>query len=156
MYGIEITGRLKGLTWSAGHYVPDNDKCKKFHGHDYSIDILIDSGGVQSSGMLMDFTLVKKAVKPVIERMDHKFIVPEMDIRNSTVNGMIDIVVRGIYRGSMPEGDVFIFPYPVDTAEYIAEYCYKEIHKKIQGMMGNLKMKIIIHEGPGNMASYTE
>ncbi|MCL4453236.1 6-carboxytetrahydropterin synthase [Ferroplasma sp.] len=156
MYGIEITGRLKGLTWSAGHYVPDNEKCKKFHGHDYSIDILIDSGDVESSGMLMDFTLVKKAVKPVIESMDHKFIVPGTDIRKGNIDGMIDIVVRGIYRGTMPESDVFIFPYPSDTAEYIAKYCYVEIYKKIKGMIRDLKMKIIIHEGPGNLASYTE
>ena len=156
MYGIEITGRLKGLTWSSGHYVPDNEKCKKFHGHDYSIDILIDSGVIEDSGMLIDFTIVKKAIKPVIDNMDHKFMVPEKDIRDSSINGMLDIVVRGRYRGTMPENDVFIFPYPADTAEYIAKYCYIEIHKKIQDILKDFRMKIVIHEGPGNLASYTE
>jgi 6-pyruvoyltetrahydropterin/6-carboxytetrahydropterin synthase len=156
MYSIEITGRLKGLTWSSGHYVPDNEKCKKFHGHDYSIDIIIDAENVEATGMLMDFTSVKKAIKPVIENMDHKFMVPETDIRKSSIEGMLDIVMRGNYRGTMPESDVFIFPYPADTAEYIAKYCYSEIHKKIHGIVKDFRMKIIVHEGPGNMASYTE
>ena len=47
MYRIEGIGSLKGLTWSSGHYVPDNEKCKNFHGHDYSLDVIIDSEEVE-------------------------------------------------------------------------------------------------------------
>lgn len=156
MYRIEITGSLKGLAWSSGHYVPDNDKCRHFHGHDYSLDIIIDAGDVESTGMVIDFTLLKKIIKPIINEMDHKFMIPESDAVESRRDGMIDIVVRNVYKGTMPEDDVFILPYPADTAEYIAKYCYKEIYRKLYAVIRKFKMEIVIHEGPGNMASYTE
>ncbi len=156
MYRIEVVGALKGLTWSSGHYVPDNEKCKNFHGHDYSIDIIIDSDSVKASGMAIDFTIVKQAIKPVIEDMDHKFMIPEDDIRQNENPGFIDIYVRGKYRGTMSRSDIFAFPYPTDTAEFIAKYCYDKIFAKLLGLIENFRLKVTIHEGPGNMATYTE
>jgi 6-pyruvoyltetrahydropterin/6-carboxytetrahydropterin synthase len=156
MYKIEVNGALKGLTWSSGHYVPDNEKCKRFHGHDYSIDVIIESETIEESGMAIDFTVVKKAIKPVIEGMDHKFMVPENDIRENANENLLDIYVYGKYRGTMQKSDVFIFKYPADTAEFIAKYCYEEIYKKLQGMLREFKLEVAIHEGPGNIAIYKE
>jgi 6-pyruvoyltetrahydropterin/6-carboxytetrahydropterin synthase len=156
MYRIEVIGSLKGLTWSSGHYVPDNEKCRNFHGHDYSIDVMIDTDDIGVSGMAIDFTIVKKAIKPVIEGMDHKFMVPKADLRKTDENGNFDIFVRGIYRGTMSEKDIFVFPYPVDTAEFIARYCYEKIYGKINELMPRFKLKVVIHEGPGNMAAYRD
>jgi len=156
MYKIEVVGALKGLTWSSGHYVPDNEKCKNFHGHDYSIDVTIDSQELEQSGMAIDFTIVKKAIKPIIEGMDHKFMIPEGDIRQNENANFIDIYVLDKYRGTMPKTDIFIFPYPTDTAEYIAKYCYNEIFTKLLDLIKDFRLKVIIHEGPGNIAAYWE
>ncbi|HII82253.1 MAG TPA: 6-carboxytetrahydropterin synthase [Ferroplasma sp.] len=156
MYRIEVIGSLKGLTWSSGHYVPDNEKCKNFHGHDYSLDVIIDSEDVEKSGMAIDFTIVKKSIKPVIEGMDHKFMVPESDIRQNSNPNFIDIYVEDNYRGTMSKNDIFVFPYPTDTAEFIAKYCYKEIFSRLLHIMHQFKLRVIIHEGPGNTAAYWE
>ena len=80
MYSIKIIGSLKNLTWSSGHFVPDNVKCKNLHGHDYSMDIVLNNLELKDNGMTVDFTIIKTIIKPVIERLDHKFIVPEIDL----------------------------------------------------------------------------
>ncbi len=154
MYTIKIDGSLKGLTWSSGHYVPDNEKCRNFHGHDYSLDIILRTDNIAANGMVIDFTILKDIIKPEINRMDHKFIVPEKDISGGREENTIDIYVKNVYRGTMKKSDIFIFPYPVDSAEYIALYFHNILYNEIKKYMENFSMKVVVHEGPGNIAEY--
>lgn len=155
MYSIEITGSLKNLTWSSGHFVPDNIKCKNLHGHDYSLDIVLKNLELKDNGMTIDFTIIKKIIKPLIEKMDHKFIVPEINLKENKNNNFYDICINNEFKATMKKDEVFIFKYPIASAEYIARYFYDEIFSELKKIGNNFNMEIIIHEGPGNIAIYS-
>ncbi len=157
MFSIEILGNEKNLAWSSGHYVPDNIKCKRLHGHDYSIDINISGIPLRENGMTLDFTIIKEIIRPLIGKMDHRFIVPENDLReNSKNNNILDVYVNGEYKASMKKEEVFVFEYEVASAEYIAKYFHKKISEELKKEINNFYLKIKVHEGLGNIAIYSE
>jgi 6-pyruvoyltetrahydropterin/6-carboxytetrahydropterin synthase len=69
----------KEFRWEMGHRLPEHfDKCRNIHGHSYKMLIELE-GEVQSNGMVMDYYDLKKIVKPLIEKMDHSFLVYKED-----------------------------------------------------------------------------
>lgn len=69
----------KEFRWEMGHRLPEHfDKCKNIHGHSYKM-ILEFEGDVNKSGMVMDYYDVKKMVHPIIEKVDHAFMVYKED-----------------------------------------------------------------------------
>jgi len=69
----------KEFRWEMGHRLPEHfDKCKNIHGHSYKMIVELD-GEVQENGMVMDYYDLKKIVKPIIENLDHAFMVYKDD-----------------------------------------------------------------------------
>lgn len=69
----------KEFHWEMGHRLPEHfGKCKNIHGHSYKMIIELD-GEVQESGMVMDYYDLKKFVFPIVEKLDHAFMVYEKD-----------------------------------------------------------------------------
>jgi 6-pyruvoyltetrahydropterin/6-carboxytetrahydropterin synthase len=69
----------KEFHWEMGHRLPEHfGKCKNIHGHSYRMIIELD-GDLNDSGMIMDYYDLKKIVKPVLEELDHAFMVYEKD-----------------------------------------------------------------------------
>ena len=70
----------KEFNWEMGHRLPDHfGKCKNIHGHSYKMLVEIE-GDVLENGMVMDYYHLKDAVEPLIEKMDHAFLVHKEDI----------------------------------------------------------------------------
>jgi 6-pyruvoyltetrahydropterin/6-carboxytetrahydropterin synthase len=69
----------KEFRWEMGHRLPEHfGKCKNIHGHSYKMIIRLE-GDLDKSGMVMDYYDVKKIIEPIIERLDHAFMVHEDD-----------------------------------------------------------------------------
>ncbi len=69
----------KEFHWEMGHRLPEHfGKCKNIHGHSYKMIVELE-GSLDENGMIMDYFDLKKIVKPVIEVMDHAFMVYEKD-----------------------------------------------------------------------------
>ncbi len=65
----------KEFRWEMGHRLPEHfDKCRNIHGHSYRMLIELE-GELQNNGMVMDYYDLKKVIKPVIENLDHAFLV---------------------------------------------------------------------------------
>ena len=54
----------------SAHYIPGHDKCGSLHGHTYKVEVVIE--GEKKSGMLMDFSELKRAIKEALALYDHK------------------------------------------------------------------------------------
>lgn len=52
------------------HYLPGHDKCGSLHGHTYKIEVVIE--GEKRSGMIIDFSELRKSVKTALSFFDHK------------------------------------------------------------------------------------
>ncbi|MDO8548880.1 MAG: 6-carboxytetrahydropterin synthase QueD [Ignavibacteria bacterium] len=69
----------KEFRWEMGHRLPEHfDKCKNIHGHSYKMIIELE-GEVVESGMVMDYYEIKKIINPIIEKLDHAFMVYNED-----------------------------------------------------------------------------
>jgi 6-pyruvoyltetrahydropterin/6-carboxytetrahydropterin synthase len=62
-------------TFAAGHALREyKGKCENVHGHNYRVQITVEGERLNRIGLLVDFVELKKAVREVIERLDHQFI----------------------------------------------------------------------------------
>lgn len=69
----------KNFTWEMGHRLPfHNGKCVNLHGHSYKAIVELE-GELDENGMLLDYYDLKQIVNPVIEPLDHAFMVFEND-----------------------------------------------------------------------------
>jgi 6-pyruvoyltetrahydropterin/6-carboxytetrahydropterin synthase len=61
--------------FSSGHYLRNyKGKCENPHGHNYKIRLILAGEELDAAGLLLDFKLLKQALNPIIERLDHKML----------------------------------------------------------------------------------
>ena len=69
----------KEFHWEMGHRLPEHfGKCKNIHGHSYKMIIELE-GSVEPTGMVMDYYDVKQIINPLVEELDHAFLVYKDD-----------------------------------------------------------------------------
>lgn len=69
----------KEFNWEMGHRLPEHfGKCKNIHGHSYKMLVEIE-GDVMENGMVMDYYHLKDTIEPLVEKMDHAFLVNRND-----------------------------------------------------------------------------
>ena len=62
-----------------GHRLPEHfGLCKNIHGHSYKMIVEFE-GELDEQGMVIDFYDVEKIINPVIEKLDHAFMVKDDD-----------------------------------------------------------------------------
>lgn len=67
MYSVRIEG-----SFAAAHYLADyHGKCERLHGHNYRVRVWARGESLDSGGMLLDFGILKRALKDVLEPLDH-------------------------------------------------------------------------------------
>ncbi len=69
----------KEFRWEMGHRLPDHfGKCKNIHGHSYKMMVEFE-GELDSNGMIIDYYIVKEFIEPIVEKLDHSFMVNKND-----------------------------------------------------------------------------
>ena len=69
----------KEFRWEMGHRLPEHfGLCKNVHGHSYRMIVEFE-GDLDEQGMIIDFYDVEKIISPIIEKLDHAFMVNEND-----------------------------------------------------------------------------
>lgn len=59
--------------FAAAHFLRDyHGKCENLHGHNYKVYAHVQGSSLDEGGMLLDFTELKKALKAVCEKLDHR------------------------------------------------------------------------------------
>ena len=69
----------KQFRWEMGHRLPDHPGlCKNIHGHSYEAQVIL-VGEPDESGMVMDYFDLKTMVQPLIDELDHCFLLDQSD-----------------------------------------------------------------------------
>lgn len=69
----------KEYQWEMGHRLPFHPgPCKNLHGHSYKAYITLE-GTLDKYGILIDFYDIDKVIKPLLDRLDHAFILADSD-----------------------------------------------------------------------------
>ena len=121
----------KEFRWEMGHRLPFHDgKCKNLHGHSYKMMIEL-TGENDNSGMVLDYYVLKKIIQPLIEKLDHTFMVKKDDKK------LIELLTQMESKYVKVDFDT--------TAENLVTYFLNEI--KEAGLPDNIhKIKVRIFE----------
>jgi 6-pyruvoyltetrahydropterin/6-carboxytetrahydropterin synthase len=83
-------------SFSAAHHLRGyKGKCEALHGHNWKVEATVASDKLDSLGMVLDFTDIKKALAEVLERYDHKYLNETADF--SEINPTTENMARMVY-----------------------------------------------------------
>ena len=49
-------------------------KCENLHGHNWHVEVCVKGDRLDAGGVLVDFGIVKKHVRELMQRLDHQFL----------------------------------------------------------------------------------
>jgi len=49
-------------------------KCENLHGHNWKIEVYVQGQSIDKGGVLVDFGVIKRHVRELMETLDHKFL----------------------------------------------------------------------------------
>lgn len=131
----------KEFTWEMGHRLPFHEgKCKNLHGHSYKCMVEL-TGEPDKNGIVLDYYDVKKIIEPIIDELDHSFMVNKNDIE------LIEALDKLQSRKVVVDFET--------TAENICIYLLKKISQaKLPGNISLLKVKVFETENTYAEESY--
>lgn len=85
----------KQFEFSMGHVLNNYEgKCHRLHGHNYQLEVTVESSQLDSSGFVMDFSDLKAIVTPLINaELDHHFWVY---VKDSRARALIELGARSV------------------------------------------------------------
>ena len=77
----------KSFQFEAAHLLPllpEDHKCRRLHGHSFSVDVVVAGECDPKLGWLMDYAEVSKAFRPLWEQLDHRYLNEVEGLENPT------------------------------------------------------------------------
>lgn len=81
----------KEFTFEAAHLLPnlpEGHKCRRLHGHSYTVRICVDGDLDPHLGWVVDFGDIKKAYLPIREQLDHYYLNEIEGLENPTAENI--------------------------------------------------------------------
>jgi 6-pyruvoyltetrahydropterin/6-carboxytetrahydropterin synthase len=99
----------KEFRWEMGHRLPfHEDKCRNLHGHSYKMMVEF-TGDLDINGMVLDYYIVKEIINPLVEELDHAFMVKDDDFELITLLKKMDSKFVTVNFHSTAENMVYYF-----------------------------------------------
>ena len=147
------------LTFSAAHFLTiPGHKCEALHGHNYVVTVIVEGDVDRTTGFVVDFALVKTVLRPVIDAIDHRVLVPAQNpaVRIAGDGDATVVEYRGARRFVFPTAHVALVPVSDTTAELLAEYLANAVADGlvIAGCRGMRAILVDVEESPGQSGRY--
>lgn len=68
--------------------VPAGHKCSRLHGHTFTIEICVEGEVNPETGWLYDHAEISRAMKPIVEQLDHAYLNDIPGLENPTIELM--------------------------------------------------------------------
>lgn len=142
------------IGFSAAHFSVVGGRAERLHGHNYRL-FLRAAGGVAADGTLVDFAVLKRALRAVCAELDERMLLPTasdrvvVEERGDTV-----IATEGARRFVFPHEDVRLLPIANTTCEALAAH----LLAAVRGRLGALpvRLELTVEETPGQSATAGE
>lgn len=144
---INIDGWKNNISFSSGHILSDHEKCGFLHGHSYAIHSKI-YGEMDKQGFITDFSVLKKILREIADKLDHRMLIPEKNIHVIVKETEINIKLKD-KKYTFPKEDCVILPIKNTTVENIALYILDELLNRIDLSKNIKRIEIGVDEGIG-------
>ncbi|MBC03777.1 MAG: 6-carboxytetrahydropterin synthase QueD [Phycisphaerae bacterium] len=77
----------KSFGFESAHWLPtfpEGHKCNRLHGHSFRVDVVVEGEVPEEDGYLVDFGVIKAAIKPIEEELDHRCLNDIEGLENPT------------------------------------------------------------------------
>lgn len=82
---------------ASAHFLREyKGKCENLHGHNWKVEVTIERETLASDGLVMDFKVLKKHLKEIVDSMDHKVLNDEVE-HFKTINPSSENIAKYIY-----------------------------------------------------------
>jgi 6-pyruvoyltetrahydropterin/6-carboxytetrahydropterin synthase len=117
----------------SGHFITyAGNQCEPLHGHNYRAAATLE-GALDENAYVFDFTTLKKMLRAICDRLDHRMLLPRDNPRLTVAEDGPGIVVRyGAKTYMFPREDVVVLPVPNTTAEMLAQWMAGEIEAELR------------------------
>ena len=142
--------------FSAGHFITfDGHQCEPLHGHNYRVAAALE-GPLDENRYVYDFTRLKGALRAVVDRLDHRMLLPTESTLIQVGRDGDHVTAR--YRDKrylFPESDVVLLPVPNTTAEMLGWWISGEIRAALAGSLpaGLTVLEVEVDESFGQRAT---
>lgn len=134
--------------FSAAHRLEGHPKCGRLHGHNYKVVVYLSSVDLDHQGMVLDFGQLDRVVKPIVDELDHMYLISESNRANDCPYALI----------ARNQGHARDLNVEHTTAECLSQYLCEEI----QGFLDNIdatanqfKVQVWIWETKKSAATHT-
>jgi len=142
------------LGFSAAHFSVVGGVSERLHGHNYRVSLRA-SGGIGDDGAVVDFRLLKAAIRAECSALDERMLIPA-DSAALAIDAHDDAVeVReGQRRFVFPLSDVVLLPVANTTCECLATYLLGAMRARLGALP--VRFQLSVEELPGQGATVTE
>lgn len=91
---------FREFTFEAAHHLPqapEDHKCRRLHGHSYHLTVHVRGPVDPRTGWLIDFADIKRAVQPLVDRLDHRVLNEIEGLHNPTSEGIVRWMWRRLH-----------------------------------------------------------
>ena len=92
--------------FSAAHNLREYEgNCEKLHGHNWRVDVRLESDRLDNQGMVLDFKEGKRILAEALEPFDHAYLneVPPFDGLNPSSENLARVIAEAVAK-RLPEG----------------------------------------------------
>jgi 6-pyruvoyltetrahydropterin/6-carboxytetrahydropterin synthase len=149
---ITIDGWRSNICFSSAHIIHEYDKCGRLHGHTYAIHTKI-VGDPDNKGIIVDFSLLKNALREIAGMLDHRVLIPEKSniIKIEKQKQSVKISALG-KTFVFPKSDCIFLPIISTSAENLAGYILDRLIDKLPLTEHIKRVEVGVDEGFGQGA----
>ena len=90
MYELTVHGEFEAAHRIVGY----EGKCRRLHGHNWTVEAVVRGRELDRLGMLIDFKILKAALNAVLDEFDHQYLneLPAFETLNPTAENLARLI----------------------------------------------------------------
>lgn len=155
---FEVAVAKESAGFSAAHFLTlPGHMCERLHGHNYRVAVRVAGRVDPATGFLVDFAVLKRILRSLIEPMDHKLLVPtaneSLSLREEGDRLVVDYA-RPEWL-AVPRDHACLLPVRHTTAELLAEYLGSAVWRDLAAAGATVAtLTVDVEESAGQSAAW--
>lgn len=160
--GMPVTTQVavakESLGFSAAHFLTlPGHLCERLHGHNYRVSVVVEGPVDPATGFVLDFAVLKRVLRALIEPMDHRVLLPGRNPRLVLREEGEALVVDYLRPGwlTIPRDHACVVPVTNTTAELLAEHLESAVRAALgrEGIPVPHRLAVEVEESAGQSAT---
>jgi 6-pyruvoyltetrahydropterin/6-carboxytetrahydropterin synthase len=116
MYRIKVKASFSSAHNLRGY----KGKCEDLHGHNWKVEADIESYDLDKIGMIVDFSVLKKKLRKILEKLDHKYLnnIPYFKKINPTSENIAKYIYNRLKDAKVNPASVTVWESDTSCATY--------------------------------------